>query len=89
MQDYDASSGWGRGGGRESTRTDIFKEIDIIMTLRTCIWLTSFVIFDICSLMRRLWRVLVGVFLSAWGGTAWGGTAWGGTACVACSLCCS
>ena len=68
----------------ESTRTDIFKEIDIIMTLRTCIWLTSFVIFDICSLMRRLWRVLVGVFLSAWGGTAWGGMA-----CVACSLCCS
>ena len=41
----------------ESTRTDIFKEIDIIMTLRTCIWFMLFSMFVVS--LAVLWRVLV------------------------------
>ena len=43
----------------ESTRTDIFKEIDIIMTLRTWIWLRLIMIQLPALCFRRRWGVSV------------------------------
>lgn len=46
----------GTAADGESTRTDIFKEIDIIMTLRTCMWFLLNIVAGVCGVV---WIVLL------------------------------